>query len=137
EVAKSLRRVTGKRNIKLLISADPQLAMQCEADGVHWPERDSHRARKWPSRFNLMTASAHSRRALANLQRTGIDAALVSTVFQSSSPSSGTPMGPIRFRQLVRANQTPVYGLGGVEAENMARIANFAGLAGVEGFDVG
>ena len=117
----------------LLIAADPALALAVGADGVHWPENRLREARHWRGRFAIQTASAHSRRAIWRARRAGMDAVLVSPVFPSNSPSAGHPLSPARLRQLVRGAGLPVYALGGVKATTAGRVADWAGLAAIEG----
>lgn len=133
EVAVELAMLCRRKGLRLLIAADPQLAADIGADGVHWPEALAHNVPKWRARFALQTASAHSRFAIAQAARMGVDAALLSTVFSSSSPSAGRPMGPLSFSQKCRESALPLYALGGVKAENAIRVANVGGLAAVEG----
>ncbi|MEL6724951.1 MAG: thiamine phosphate synthase [Pseudomonadota bacterium] len=118
----------------LLIAADPDLARAVDADGVHWPEARLDEARAWRGRFYLQTASAHSRRAIWNAERSGMDAALVSSVFPSQSKSAGRPLGVSRFRSLVANSAIPIYGLGGVSPKNAAQLSDIAGIAAVSAF---
>jgi len=132
-VARQLRDICKRRDLPLLIAADPKLAQDVGAQGVHWPEAQILEARKWRGSFTLQTASAHSPRALRRAQQCDIDALLYSTVFQSQSPSAGRPVGPLRLRRLARDTTRPIYALGGVNAQNSQRVAEFAGLAAIEG----
>lgn len=133
-IAARLATICRRRRLILLIAADPELARTVGADGVHWPHRLAGRARLWRGRFRLQTGSAHGRRELARLQTLPVDAALVSAVFASASPSAGAAMGALRLRRMARAARLPVYGLGGVNLDNARRIAGFAGLAAIEGW---
>lgn len=123
--------LANRRRLVFLVAADPELAQMVGADGVHWPEAKLNEARRWRSRFPLMTASAHSRQGLARARATGMDAALLSTVFPSESPSAKAAMGALRFRNLARANQLTLYALGGITSENAAEITDFGGFAAV------
>jgi len=96
-VARELSAVCYQRGLVLLIAADPELAEKVGADGVHWPEKLLGKARAWRGRFPLQTASAHSRRAIWRAEQAGMDAALVSAVFPSNSPSARRVMGCFRF----------------------------------------
>ncbi len=116
-----------------LVAADPVLALAVRADGVHWPERRLGEARRWRGKFPLQTSSAHSQRAIFRAQTAGMDAALVSTVYHSKSPSATYPMGASRFNALARKTGLPLYGLGGLTAQNSGRIANDGGIAAIEG----
>lgn len=132
-VARELSAVCYQRGLVLLIAADPELAEKVGADGVHWPEKLLGKARAWRGRFPLQTASAHSRRAIWRAEQAGMDAALVSAVFPSNSPSARRVMGAPRFRALACRVSLPLYGLGGVDAVMAERIAPVSGLAAIEG----
>ena len=132
-VAARLADLARRRGLKLLIAADPKLAAEVGAHGVHWPEARLQDASKWRGRFQVQTASAHSRLAITRAERIGVDAALVSTVFPSSSPSAGPPMGAESFIELCRQSPLPLYALGGVNSDNAASVAGFGGLAAIEG----
>ena len=134
-VALSLAIVCRKRHLRLLIANDPQLAMRVGADGVHWPYAARTQARRWRSRFAIMTVSAHSPDQLRQLQNKGFDAALLSTAFPSASPSARAPLGPARLRVLAQASALPVYALGGINAGTARIAAPVAGLAGIEGIE--
>ncbi len=130
-VAKALANLSNENNLSFLVAADPMLAMEVEADGVHWPEARLSEARRWRGLFRLQTASAHSARTIRRAARCGMDAAFVSSVFPSSSPSAGRPLRPARFARIAREAPLPIYGLGGINAMNAGRIAKHAGLSGV------
>lgn len=133
DIASRLAHLARRKRLKLLIAADPDLAAEIGAHGVHWPEVQLRNAAKWRGRFSLQTASAHSRTAIVRAAKMGVDAALVSTVFPSRSPSAGAPMGALKFKQLCRQSPIALYGLGGVHSGNAARIASAGGLAGIDG----
>jgi thiamine-phosphate pyrophosphorylase len=134
DTARRLARVAKARGLVLLIGAD---ALRVAGAGAHLPERLAHRAgaikRARPG--VLVTAAAHSLAAALKARRYGADAVLLSTVFESRSPSAGRPLGPVRFAALVRKAGLPVYALGGVTRQNAPRLkgSGAAGLAMVEG----
>jgi thiamine-phosphate pyrophosphorylase len=133
-VAQALARVCQRRRLVLLIAADPALAREVGADGVHWPFRLRQGARLWNGRFRLQTISAHSAREVRAAARLPADGLLVSTVFSSGSASAGKPLGANRFRLLARQLDHATYALGGISAENAGQIARFAGFSAVEAF---
>jgi thiamine-phosphate pyrophosphorylase len=135
--ALAIAAVARRRGLVFLVGADARLAAAAGADGVHLPERllgkaqGLRRARPgW-----LITGAAHGRAALIRAQRAGLDAVLVSTVFESRSPSAGPALGPVRFAALARSAGLPVIALGGVTAETAPRLigTGASGLAAVEG----
>ncbi|MEO1660303.1 MAG: thiamine phosphate synthase [Pseudomonadota bacterium] len=133
EIARGLAAICRRQGLFLLIAADPALARHVGADGVHWPEARLAQKRHWRGQFRLTTASAHSRQAISRAAKSGVDAVLVSSVFPSTSPSAGAAMGTTRFNLLARRAALPVYGLGGITADNAGQIAAWAGLSAVAG----
>ncbi len=134
EIALDLADLCRRQGLVLLIGADPELARDVGADGVHWPNSLADRARRSEGQFRLQTASAHGPRELARLAGLPVDAALISAVFSSASHSAGRPVGPLRLRRLRGLTGLPIYGLGGVNPDNACRISGFAGLAAVGGW---
>jgi thiamine-phosphate pyrophosphorylase len=131
-----LREIATARGLLLLAGAEPELAQAIQADGLHMPERLAGEIPnlKVARPGWLVTAAAHSPAALMAAEQAGADAAVVSPVFASNSPSAGTPLGIEGLTALVSATTLPVYALGGVRAETAARLAGsrIVGLAAVE-----
>ena len=80
-----------------------------------------------------MTAAVHSRAALNLALSSGVDAALLSTVFPSSSSSASAPIGTLKFGEIAAQSPLPLYALGGVTADNARNIACIGGLASISG----
>lgn len=136
-VGRRLADICRARGLVFLVGADEGLAETLGADGLHLPERlvaqgPDIRARHatW-----LLTGAAHSPEALAAAAAAGLDAALLSPVFASSSPSAGAALGLETFARWTRAARLPVYALGGVTARTAPRLAasGARGLATVGG----
>jgi thiamine-phosphate pyrophosphorylase len=87
----------------------------------------------------LITAAAHSARALAVAQRAGADAALLAPVFTTASHPERVPLGALKVRLMAARAGLPVYALGGINASTIARLkgANLAGIAAIEGLLAG
>jgi len=136
-----LAAIAADRGLMLLAGADPQLARDIGAAGIHLPERsrDQIPALRTQHPAWIITCAAHSLDAATAAARLGVDAVLVSPVFASNSPSAGTPLGPEAFADIVRATDAPVFALGGVTAETATLLldSGAAGLAGIEGFGSG
>ncbi len=134
EVASKLSKLAARRRLCLLIAADPGLAMKVGADGVHWPSRLLPSRRS--GRFGFETASAHNAEECRRAVRAGVDAVIISPVFDSDSPSAGTPIGLPRFHLMAKNLPIPAYGLGGIGGTNAARLTSptadgIAGFAAV------
>lgn len=64
-----------------------------------------------------------------------VDAAVLSPVYPSRSPSAGAALGIVSAARIVRTSHAPVIALGGVTAAHMNALAR-AGFAGVAGIDL-
>lgn len=129
-----LRQITRRRDLRLLVGADPALALVIEADGLHLPERlaaDLSRLRSDHPDW-LITLAAHD--AAAAERGAAADALVVSPVFPSQSPSAGVPLGVEGLKAIVEAVKKPVYALGGVRADTVSRLegVGIVGIAAVE-----
>ena len=134
--ARRLREVTRGAGVRLLIGLDVALAVAVGADGVHLPERALHMADDArEAGLALVTGAAHSPDALARAAALRLNAALLSPVFATISPSGGAALGPERFADRVRAAGLPVIALGGIHAGNVADLSasGASGLAAAEG----
>jgi thiamine-phosphate pyrophosphorylase len=136
-MARDLAMMANEAKLNLLIGQDADLAERCGAQGVHLPERalavgPTLRARHpaW-----ILTGAAHGAAALASAREAGLDAAILSPVFASRSPSAGAALGVEGFSALVASADLPVYALGGITAETAPRLegSGAVGLAAIEG----
>lgn len=133
QTARAIAAIARRRGLVLLVGAEPGLAVRSGAAGLHLPERLAGGAPGLRRPGWILTAAAHSARAL---RRPGIDAFVLSAVFPSASPSAGPPMGPLRFALRARAATAPVYALGGVNDETAGRL-RMTGAAGIAGVGLG
>lgn len=135
-VAHRLARVCRARRLRLLIGLDAELAVAVQADGVHLPERAAHElaALRAAHPHWLLSVAAHSESAIQ--QAGDADAAILSPVFPSRSPSAGAALTLSRAARLARTAPVPVIALGGVTLESAQQLARagFAGAAGVDLF---
>ena len=136
-LAASLAAVARARGLRLLVGGDGDLARDLGAAGLHLPERRMAEAPRWRSRHPdwLITVSAHSRQALRAAHLLGADAALLGPVFATASHPGAAPLGVPRLRALAHASPLPVIALGGLNADNVARLggAPIAGIAAIGG----
>lgn len=137
EVGRRLAEVCRDRGLWFLVGADADLAEAVAADGLHVPERNLEYVPSYRRRYPewMITAAAHSPAALDAAATCGLDAALVSPVFASASPSAGAPLGVETFKAWVAEAGTAVYALGGVTVETAPALAGSGacGLATVGG----
>ncbi len=136
-IARDLAVMANEAELTLLIGLDADLAERCGAQGVHLPERAlaegaalRNRRPDW-----ILTAAAHGEAGLAAAKAAGLDAAVLSPVFESASASAGKALGVGRFRDLVAGAGLPVYALGGITAATGPDLvgSGAVGLAAVDG----
>jgi thiamine-phosphate pyrophosphorylase len=136
-LAARLAAVAAERNLVLLIGADAALAAEIGAAGLHLPERRLADATSLKAAHPgwVVTAAAHSADAVRQAEAAGVDAVLLSTVFESRSPSAGAPLGVIGLARIVQATDLPVYALGGVNDRTAGLLVGTgaAGFAAVDG----
>lgn len=135
-LARALIEMARNRGLMLLVAGDAPLAAEIGAHGLHLPEARAREAAHWRALKPawIITAAAHSARAVATARIVGADAALLAPVFATSSHPDRAPLGLLRARLIAARAGLPVYALGGVNAETVARLArsNFAGIAAIE-----
>ncbi len=141
DLAQTLRKASRECGLQFLIGADAKLAEQVGADGVHLPERTLERVLDLRLRHPawLITGAAHNERAVAKCADLNLDAALLSPVFASTSPSAGTPLGVKALKRLAGTYKVALMALGGVNVRTAPALpgTGAAGLAGVSGFSEG
>lgn len=135
-LAERLSRIAQARNLILLIANDAPLAARLVCSGVHLSEAHApdaaHLKALHPSW--LITAAAHSARAVARARMCRADAVLLAAAFPTQSHVGRAPLGAARFKLIARSARIPVYALGGVNAQNVAALdgAYMAGIAAIE-----
>jgi thiamine-phosphate pyrophosphorylase len=134
ETAQRLREATRRRDGLLLIGLDADLTEAVEADGVHLPQRALGMAADLAQRRPgwRLTGAAHDLETMKSIR--GLDAVVVSPVFPPGGRSSMKPALDVEgLKPLLQAAPCPVYGLGGINAGNAARLigSGLCGLAGV------
>jgi len=136
ELGRALMALCRTRKLSLLVAGDWRLAWKLEAHGVHLPEWQVRRPPLLPRKPGwLITAAAHSEPALLRAARLGAHAALLSPVFATASHPGARTLGPGRFARLRRRTDLPVYGLGGINVGNAARLgpSGAIGIAAISG----
>ena len=123
-LARSLAGVCAARGVKILIADDLGLALRVRADGVHLPQARMAliaAARACNPRW-LVTISAHGAASVGAAARLGADAIFVAPVFGTFSHPGRSGLGVVRLAALSHATRTPVYALGGIDAESVRRL---------------
>ncbi len=129
-LAERLRKATQGKAL-LFINDRVDIALACEADGVHLPEEGMPLAavRKTAGSKLRVSRSVHTLQSAMDAVQQGIDLLVVGTIFQSTSH----PVGPVGGMELVervaKKVETPFLAIGGIKAENAALVTQ----AGAQG----
>ena len=136
-LAHTLKPIVRRRGLYLIIAGDAALAARINADGLHLPEVRAREARHLRALHPswLITAAAHSARAIGVATQAGADAVLLAPVFATRSHKERAPLGAPRSRLIAAEAKIAVYVLGGIHAKNAARLkgARLAGIAAIDG----
>jgi thiamine-phosphate pyrophosphorylase len=136
EALADMSRRARRRGILLLVAGE---ARQAAMVGTHFPERallGGRRAKRSSGARALVTAAAHSERAVIRAAQAGVDAVLISPVFATGSHPGAQTLGLIRFAQLARLASRlglAAYALGGVTNPMALRRLSGSGVHGVAG----
>lgn len=133
-LGRELRAVCSRFGAFLTVNDRIDVALACEADGVHLPT-DSFSpadARRLLGPGRLIGVSAHCISDLQRAEREGADFAVYGPVYAPlSKPCCGTPCGPKGFAEGCGATRLPVFALGGITAERISELrgSEAAGVA--------
>ena len=138
EIAVELRRMTRAHGARLLLNADPELAVTLGADGVHLNTRRLMAASVPSPRSPgfLIAASVHDTTEFAHAARLGADFAVISPVRATRSHPDRLPIGWSGFAALRSQSDLPAYALGGLGPLDAveARQHGALGVAGISAF---
>lgn len=120
-----------RHGAQLLLNAEPESVSRCDADGVHL---NGKRLAQYASRplddHFWVAASCHNAEELRQAVRLGTDFAVLSPVAPTSSHPGAALLGWEVFSRLCAGVNLPVYALGGMRAQDLAR-ARRAGARGL------
>lgn len=130
-LAHRLRAITRASGTLLSVSADVELARDCEADGLHLQSTDAVRsARSELGAATLIGLSTHAPEQAAEALAMGTDYVTLSPIFATSSkPGYGPALGTGALRQAAETG-IPVLALAGIKPDNAAQ-CTAAGAVGI------
>jgi 8-oxo-dGTP diphosphatase len=136
--AEAVRELTLSHHARLLLNADPELARELGADGVHLSASRLKSIEATAARGDgfLFAASCHSAAELALADRCGVDFAVLSPVRPTTSHPGTAPIGWAGFRALADSCDLPLYALGGITPgdADIAAAHGALGVAGISAF---
>lgn len=121
---------------RLMLHGDASVMTEVAADGLHVPASELSLLTTRPVPAHVwLAASVHDELELDQAVRLGADFVTLSPVAKTLSHPERTAMGWERFGELVRRAGMPVYALGGMRDEDVARAqqSGAQGVAGIRG----
>jgi thiamine-phosphate pyrophosphorylase len=133
-LAHELRRISSAHCALLLVNDRVDIAIACDADGVHLPAdsfavRD---ARALLGKSKLIGCSTHSIAEVEAANRAGANFVVFGPVFDPISKSAyGPATGVESLREACEASDIPVYALGGITPDRIEELSDceIAGVA--------
>ncbi|MEE8369889.1 MAG: thiamine phosphate synthase [Dehalococcoidia bacterium] len=126
-LAHRLRALTRDRAL-LIVNGPLEVALACEADGLHLPEAASPVER--PSAGFMVGRSVHSPEAARRAEAEGADYLIAGPVYATPSHPHVPPAGVDLISEVAAAVRLPVLGIGGVSEGRVAEVIR-AGAVGV------
>lgn len=118
ELATHVCELAREYGARVLVNADPDLAREAGADGVHYPAIDLMKLRERPEGM-LAGASCHDAAELAHAMKLGFDLAVLGPVQPTQSHPQSATLGWARFAELARGSSIPVYAIGGLRSADL------------------
>lgn len=137
EEARSLRALTERYSVPLIIDDNIKLALLCGADGVHVGQNDmdAAQARALLGPDKILGVTAKTVEQALKAQEQGADYLGSGAVFGTSTKADALPMTMERLGEICRSVSIPVVAIGGICLENIGKLkgSGAAGAAVVSG----
>lgn len=130
-LAYEMRAITLKFDARLFINDRVDIAIAIEADGVHLGQKSipPYAVRRIASRL-IVGVSAHSPEEALRAQTQGADFITYGPVFPSTSKPGAKALGPEALETVAGKINIPVFGIGGINYENIKDLVNRGAFGG-------
>ncbi len=130
--AKSIKAITDRYGIPLIINDSVDIALACGADGVHIGQGDmpACKARKLIGDGRILGVSVQTAAQALAAQRCGADYLGVGAVFPTSTKPDADAVSYDTLKNICGCVNIPVVAIGGITAANITFLAG-SGIAGV------
>ena len=130
--AERLKTLCTQRGVPFVVNDSVEIAMQCDADGVHVGQSDINgrdiRAIIGPDKILGISAGTVAEAVAA--EKAGADYIGVGAVFPTGTKKNATPMTMELLKEIVSSVSIPVVAIGGISAENILQLCG-SGVDGV------
>lgn len=132
EEAISLKKLCAAYHVPLIINDNVDIAVACNADGIHVGQDDMKAAdvRKRVGENMIIGVSAHTVSEALAAQKNGGDYIGVGAVFPTSTKTNVSPMPAETLREITSAVTIPAVAIGGITKENIIHLSG-TGIDGI------
>lgn len=119
-------------NVPFVINDNVQIALECDADGVHVGQSDMEliEARKILGAGKIIGVSAQTVEQAVLAEKQGADYLGVGAVFSTNTKLDADYVPPQTLKQICSSVKIPVVAIGGITLENVKQLAG-SGIAGI------
>ncbi len=128
----SIKEITTKKNIPLIINDSVEVAIQIKADGVHIGQEDMPvgEAREIIGEDMILGVSVANAEQAVEAEKKGADYLGAGAVFPTSTKDNATSVSKEELQRICDSVSIPVVAIGGICLENINKLKN-TGIAGV------
>ncbi|SFG25949.1 thiamine-phosphate pyrophosphorylase [Lachnospiraceae bacterium C7] len=130
--AKDIKAVCKKHGVPFVIDDDVELAIACDADGVHvgQDDMDPIAVRKLIGNDKIVGVSAHNVREAILAEQKGADYLGVGAVFPTGTKSDATVLDFLTLKDITQTVDIPVVAIGGINMDNIHKLTR-SGIRGI------
>lgn len=132
EEALQIRKICHENQVPLIINDDVELAIRCEADGVHVGQEDESPAqirKRVPKEF-IIGVTAKTLEQAMKAQEAGADYLGVGAVFPSPTKTNAIRITKDQLQKITDSVGIPVVAIGGITRENLGELKD-CGAGGI------
>ena len=127
-----IKKICSAYNVPLIINDNAEIALKCDADGVHVGQKDMppSELRKILGNDKIIGVSAATVDEAVKAGEDGADYIGSGAVFHTFTKSNTRPVSHELLEQICKAAAVPVVAIGGITAENAVSLKH-TGIAGI------
>lgn len=132
QLALEVQEVCRKYSVPFIINDDVQIALACDADGVHVGQEDQSaaQARAILGTDKIIGVSVHTVAEGLEALRQGADCLGIGTMFPTTTKADAEAVTFDTLREICRATDLPAVAIGGIGPHNILKLKD-TGIAGV------
>ena len=132
EEAKEMKKMTVAKGVPLIINDDVEVAMECDADGIHVGQSDMEagEVRKRLGEDKILGVSVRNVEQAKFAEENGADYLGVGAMFATSTKADACDVSFDMLKEICKTVQIPVVAIGGITFDNVVELEG-SGICGV------